>query len=301
MNKPLAWTIADLSKHREQFTVTASAVVNSAKGAQASVENGVATKRNGNGRHRTEADKAVSFYAAHMHQDPIGQEDYWTVYETEPDNRAFASYHFMLLGAKSEQQFHYHPPAKGNDGRPVKESSIRHVILFPLWNQSKDEGGVTLEWFETRDTNVVNSVDTADYPYVNANAVAPKYTLHMPAGHIAMVSFGAGAHRFKGHALAISGHFLDIDTGSKFDPFMANTAGYKGSFPNVSETLSVDVPEHVEDKPFSNSFLHDAFSIHAQIMRNYIDGYGGKKLAPELQKQLVHDLRKSLAADLSPA
>jgi len=302
MSKPQAWTIVDLSAYWKQFSVSDSPaqLVDIDSAVQA---NGTSTP--GGGVFPTEADKQIGFLATNMHQDPIGKEDYATAYQTTPNQKAFASYHHMLLGARGEQHFHFHPPGRDN-GTSIKDSSIRHVILYPLWHMGKEEGGITLEWFETTDTHLVNTVDVPDHPFVNATAVGPKYTLNIPPGHIALVTFDAGAHRFKGHALALSGHFLDIDMGGNLDPFMANTAGYKGSHPTQSETLTLDHPQSVLVEPpvlssLQDITLHDAFSAHAAIMRKHIDKYGGKKLSEQGQLELVHALRQSVQPQLNVA
>lgn len=252
----------------------------------------------------TSADKLLYTFANQFQEDPIGGEDFITVRETDIQGAFLGSCHFMRLGGRGEQNFHYHPPGKINRVDQV-ESSQRVVLVYPLrYNtpQGSDSAragdGITFEWFQD-DNSALVWPRGADYPHMEGEPVSPLYRAWIPPGHVAVVSFGAGVHHFKGTGLAISAHFMDVN--SNRGSYLGNTAGWQGEEPPPGEVENVSIVEipaikngHLA-KTAGADILRQMFNHHGRIIRERVEAHVKKTPGTPLDQhglvQLVNDLR----------
>ncbi|MCE7886985.1 MAG: hypothetical protein DYH13_05715 [Alphaproteobacteria bacterium PRO2] len=253
----------------------------------------------------TPADKLLYTFANQFREDPIGGEDFITVRETDAEGPFFGSFHFMRLGGRGEQEFHYHPPGKINR-KEYTDSSQRVVLVYPLqYNtpQGPDSiragDGITFEWFQDDNSKFVWPRG-ADYPHMEGEPVSPLYRAWIPPGHVAVVAFGAGVHHFKGTGLAISAHFLDVNSHDR-GSYLGNTAGWQGKKPPPDEVENVSIIEipaikngHLP-KTAGADILRHMFNHHGRIIRERVEAHVKKNAGEPLDQhglvQLVNDLR----------
>lgn len=253
----------------------------------------------------TPADKLLYTFANQFREDPIGGEDFITVVETEEEAGPFSgSVHYMRLGGRGEQNFHYHPGGKINR-KEYTDSSQRIVLVYPLGYNTpqgpdgvRAADGITFEWFQDAHSRFVWP-QGADYPHMEGKPVSPLYRALIPPGHVAVVAFGAGVHHFKGTGLAISAHFLDVNT--KRNSYLGNTAGWQGDEPPKGEVENVPVIETLAvknsylPKTVEPDILRRMFNHHGRIIRERVEEHVKKNAGKPLDQngliELVNDLR----------
>jgi hypothetical protein len=283
---PEAFLIADYSQEHEAFTASTDINEISRRFHRASRTPGVLL---------TDAERILNSFGSQLHDDDIGGEKYTTLYETHPVQGAYGSYHFMHLGAGGvAQEFHYHPPADKE-----MDSSVRHVLIFPLHNLMKPElSGITLEWFNVADPIISYKAKDPSVRIVSGTADEPLYQVHMKPGEVTLASFGAGTHRFKGHAIALSLHPLDIVHGNAGGSFLGNTAGWRGDIPRLARSVKKQSVGGVDLS--SEGSLMTTFDASLRIFRSLVDKHGGAKLGQERHRELIADLRDATNIYSSP-
>jgi hypothetical protein len=240
------------------------------------------------------ANSFVGLMASQMNDDPIGGERFITVRESPSTSGRFNSLHNMFFDGSGEgQNFHFHPPAEGN-----RDSSIRHVLLYALATVDPNSGSqkdrTTFEWFDIQDPVVSHQAYERDsWPVTKGNPVSPRYKLELTAGQVALLSFGAGIHRFGGDggAMAISLHPLDINSGSSHGSFLGNTSAYEGQVPENVVLIKPSMPDGILSEACSALSLQDLFSAHSGIARKTLEGRRPGKLPRKAERAFVKSLR----------
>lgn len=240
------------------------------------------------------ANSFIRLLEAQMANDPIGGEDFHTVMETRPTAGVYSSLHYMLFKGEGDQAYHFHPPANGN-----MDSSMRHVLLYALDTVDPDSGignhKTTFEWFDIADPVVSHRAYARDdIPVTTGKSLSPRYKLELDPGQVALLSFGAGIHRFGGNggAVAISLHPLDVDTGSAHGSFLGNTAAYEGNVPEAVAPLKASGPGR-NLVPGTIITLQDLFTAHARVCKRDLEADPGRKMTSKRLKDLVENLRQA--------
>ncbi len=292
---PRAWVIADFSgdsERRQEFELSTSP-----DRLRRSISKGVMGFEG-----LTNADRFVKVTAPDFEVDPIGGEDFLTVYEARMKNvnsGAAVSLHKMILGARETQRFHYHPPS-GTPADPT--TSIRQVILYPLHNLETGEGGITFEWFALKKPGIQRD-DGDIYPKATGTPIGDRHIVKVDPGQVVMVEFGQGVHRFSGLGYALSAHFHDREHGgsSRLGSFLGNTATWVerddepqnerlvrkstsgnsgGGLQETFNTLSGLIAYHQE-------VLRHRLETHTRLPRDQLDW----SLHPNTRTAIINDLR----------
>lgn len=236
----------------------------------------------------TKADDFIIGHMPSMTQDPIAGEYFHTLFDTHPDLSHHSSAHTMVLQGEGTQELHYHPRA--ND---VQETSERYVLVYPLWNAEKKEGGVTFDWFDTKDTKIVQN-EGEKFRHVVATPISPMATVRLEPGHIALLKFPAGVHRFAGHGFALSVHPLDIDHGnSGLGSFLGNVAGYNRKESGIPKRHRTITPTTYKGKgPNPGTSLQSLFTAHSLIVRDFLHNREPGSFSGQEFRNFVSKLRQ---------
>jgi hypothetical protein len=253
----------------------------------------------------TDADRILRIFSPQLSQDHIGGEDYWTDQETNVRNGIYTSLHGMILGGRARQHFHYHPP--GDSEMP--ESSLRAVIVVPLKNIGQNDEGLTFEWFDVNNVNLISPEqspgDPRIHPYIEGDKASLLHRVHLDPGKASIVMFGRGVHRFYGNAIALSLHFLDVSK-NRGNTFEGNTAGWTkedgdNNLPKeVKEIKAFDYGAHKGLSPIQIPYeLSELFTRYGSISRRAIELAFGDGVDPD--NPLTEDRVFSLLDDLRAA
>ena len=294
--RPRAWIIADFSKDgkaREQFELS--------RGPNELYRELVGGDLSFVGL--TEADRFVKNATVHFQPDPIGGEDFHTVFETrmpKVGHGASVSLHRMLLGARESQRLHYHPPS-GVPADPT--TSIRQVLLYPLLNMDTGEGGVTFEWFQLANSGTQRD-DRAAFARATGTPIGKRHVVRAEPGQVVLLEFGQGVHHFAGLGFALSAHFHDRETGNPHGSFLGNTATWAEREDEPTDILEVDIINGrgvVEGKSgLSEKFntLSSLVAYHHEILKRRLlqhaqrmDGTGPFSLHHSTRTAMIRELR----------
>ncbi|MGH1456198.1 MAG: hypothetical protein ACRBDI_05410 [Alphaproteobacteria bacterium] len=286
---PRAWLIANFSNEetKEIFELSQN---------PDNLKKQIRTNKNIQHESITSADIFLQNIIPRLNKDPIGGEDYATIYESTMTNiAASTSLHEMLLGAKTEQKFHYHPPS----GKPVDPTtSIRQVLLYPLHDRETGNGGIKFEWFELENSGIRRDDDEI-YSRATGTPIGDKHVVEAKPGQIIMVEFGKGVHHFSGLGFALSAHFHDKETGTRLGSFLGNTATWhetKNDPKNIAqvEINALPLKNNASIKQNFND-LSLIIGLHETILRErlekHITNSAGKPLHPNTRTALLNDLR----------
>ena len=289
--QPRAWLIKDFSKdpkELKQFRITVNPI---------ELARQLRSGEDVDYKALTKADRWLHGVSTRLKRDPIGQEDFHTILDVgNPEgNGPSGSLHEMLLGARQEQNLHYHPPAAKDDS-----TSIRQVLLYALDNAAEDaqsNDGITFEWFAL-DNSGIQKLDSDDYPTAQGTPVSPKHIVRAKPGQVVLVEFGKGVHRFGGMGYALSAHFNDKDNGSNLGSFLGNTAQWdETASPAPIKEYEVELSKIDGRKrpkvPFNALAL--LATRHTSMLRDRIEGHvadaAGTPLTPQNRTGLIHELR----------
>ena len=244
------------------------------------------------------ADKCLQAACSDMEKDYIAGEDFKTTFESNVVMGSITSQHKMMLLRDLEegkvQKPHIHPPAS----KSLPDTSIRHVLLYSLYNKElpEDEQGVTFSWYGVKNTKIIESMDVDDR-YAIGDADGVQKTVHLKPGQCALVAFGKGVHDFDGTALALSLHFWDsVNNGNNLGSFLGNTVRYDGKPPEeTSEMKLIKSTDKRIIKPEEFSGLTAMFAAHGNVSKVWLQEHNrtksGQALSYDDEQKLLHAVR----------